>query len=409
MSPRSLQRVERRRRALVDEVKRDGDVTRPRIYRGDSTGPVQRYNATALQAINAPIAKYIPLRPYWLVVWFLVGLIPIVALLWLDSVSWQIGRFLSPDVARVFQLASPGSLMAWCSSVTFAFAVAVMLGTYSVRRHRRDDYRGRFTVWRWAIICAVLISIDTATGLHNVFASLCNLATQTTISRDGTSIGSNAWWVGTFAILFGSMLVRLLFEMTSSRQAVGWACLAGVCYLCSAIFELGSAPSFMSHHTAETSKLAILMLGHHLLLFSLVNYAREVVLEAMGLVDSPAVRRAKTEAAKAEKAQAKAVQQTESEAGSKAKAAPKTAKPKAEPTAKTEKLEPKPQLRAYAEEEGDDIEDSSDSEQAAPEMAEDKPILSIHGATIEDAGEQKLSKAERRRLRKEQKRKKRAA
>ena len=408
MSPRSLQRVERRRRALVDEVKKDGDATRPRIYRGESSGPAQRYNETALQAINAPIAKYIPLRPYWLVVWFLIGLIPIVALLCLDSVSWQIGRVLSPDLARVFRLSAPGSLMAWCSSVTFAFAVAVMLGTYSVRRFRRDDYRGRFTVWRWAIIFAALISIDTATGLHNVLASLCQLATQTTLWRDGS-----IWWVGAFAIVFGSMLVRLLFEMSSSRLAVGWACAAGVCYLWSATVELGSAPSFMSHDTAETSKLAVLMLGHHLLLFSLVNYAREVVLEAMGLVDSPAVRRAKADAAKAEKAaQKQATKSVEtksvespSEDATKSKAKPqKAAKSKPE-TAASESKSP---LRAFIGNR-EDTESSPDPQPTEPEPAEDKPILSIAGANIEDEGDRKLSKAERRRLRKEQKRQKRAA
>ena len=73
MSPRSLHRDDRRRRALAEDTRSDDAPTMPRIFRGDSDGPKQRYNAAALQAINAPIAKYIPLRPFHLVVWFLLA------------------------------------------------------------------------------------------------------------------------------------------------------------------------------------------------------------------------------------------------------------------------------------------------------------------------------------------------
>ena len=169
--------------------------------------------------------------------------------------------------------------MAWCSSVTFGFAVAVMLGTYSVRRHRRDDYRGKFTVWRWAIASAVLISVDATTGIHHGVQKLCERVFQTPLFGNGS-----IWWIGIWTSLLGVMLVRLMIEMSSSRQAMGWGTAAACVYLWSATVELGMVDETLSPQTAETSKFATLMLGHHLLLFALINYAREVVLEAMGLM-----------------------------------------------------------------------------------------------------------------------------
>ena len=149
MSPRRSQSVDRRRRVLVDESRNDECTSRPSIFRGNSDGPAPRYNHAALDAIKAPIAKYIPLRPYWMLVWFLVGLIPVLGLLLLDRKLPAIAGVIGPDASRAFDLDADGNLMAWFSTVTFGFAVAVMLGTYSVRRYRRDDYHGKFTIWRW--------------------------------------------------------------------------------------------------------------------------------------------------------------------------------------------------------------------------------------------------------------------
>ena len=136
MSPRSSQRVDRRRRVLAVESRNEGEAITPRIFRGDSDGPTQRYNAAALQAINAPIAKYIPLRPFNLFIWFLIGLVPILGVLLLDLKRPLLARVLGSEATRPFDLMANGNLAAWLSSVTFAFAIAVMLGMYSVRRYR---------------------------------------------------------------------------------------------------------------------------------------------------------------------------------------------------------------------------------------------------------------------------------
>ena len=417
MSPRSSQRVDRRRRVLTDESRND-EVTTPRIFHVDSDGPTHRYNESALKAINAPIAKHIPLRPFYLLVWFLVGLVPILGLLVLDQCRPEIATVVGSKATRAFDLNANGNLMAWFSTVAYGFAVAVMLGIYSVRRHRRDDYRGRFTIWRWAITCAVLISVDATVGLHHLWRGLCEFVAQTPLWGDGS-----IWWIGVWALVFGVMLIRLTIEMSSSRIAVASAVAAACCYVWSSLVELNAAPASWvvaeSPFAARVSQLTTLMLGHHLILFSLVSYAREVVLEAMGLVESPVIRRAKAQAAKAERQNAKqakrdeqaqqkvdkrkAAKQKADEQSAKNVAAKKTAKKK------VAEVEPKPAppLRAVRTEV-----ENNEEPVAETVKTSSKPKLKLAASTSEeeyDDESPKLSKAERRRLRKEQKRQQRRA
>ena len=415
MSPRRSQSVDRRRRVLVDESRNDEVSSRPSIFRGDSSGPATRYNHAALDAINAPIARYVPLRPYWLLIWFLVGLVPVFGLLLLDRKLHVIESVVGTAAARAFDLQADGNLMTWLSSVLFGFAVAVMLGTYSVRRFRRDDYRGRFTIWRWAIVAAVLLSVDSTTRLHEVWQALCNRFVGT-VWGDGS-----IWWIGVYAVAFGGLLIRLIFEMSSSRVAVGSAIAAGAAYLGAATFELNVLNGF-SEETASTSKLAAVMLGHHWLLFALVSYAREVVLEAMGLVESPSARRARAEAgklARAKKKQETAANETENAAPAekpkrsrrKSRTTPEPDSTQAAPPA-AEEADPSTRstLRAVSPdpEELDQPVDDSDSarEKVKPKL---KAVRAEDDHEDEFPEERKLSKAERRRLRKEQKRQQRKA
>jgi len=366
MSPRSSQRVDRRRRVLVDESRNEEyPCATPRIFRDDSDAVPCRYNSQALQSLNAPIARYIPLRTYSMVLWFLVGLVPILGLLLLNEWRDRIARGIGYEATRAFELTGPGNLVAWLSSITFGFAGAVMLGIYSVRRHRRDDYRGRFTVWRWAIAAAILASIDSTAGLHYAWQAGCQKFTQSPLWGDGS-----IWWIGLWATVFGGTMIRLMFEMASSRHAVAWTMVAGVCYLWCGLVELSTLPTGREAWL-ESSKVAALMMGHHVLLFALVGYARHIVLEAMGTVQASVKQK------KAEPTQnTQAVARSDNEAGN----------PKLQTVASTAVAAsaiPKP------------TRGNPNSEQPKPK------VIDLQDNREEDVQARQRSKAERRRLRKE--------
>lgn len=383
MSPNNSPRVGRRRRVLADESRNDEGWIGPRIFRGDSEEPAARYRPAALHAINAPIAEYFPLRTYWLLVWFLAGLIPIVGLLLLEAKRPTIRAALGLEAVGALDLSAPGSLLAWCSSSVCAIAVVVMLGIYSVRRHRRDDYRGRFTVWRWAIFVAVIAGIDATSRLHLLLQGICEFVIGTPVWGDGS-----IWWVGAWSLFLGGTVVRLMFEMASSRQAVGWAGCAMICFAWAALSKLQLTPG-ADHAGFSYAQAAAYMVGQHLLLFSLVLYAREVVLEAMGIVESPAARRAA--------AKSKDTVEAESKPRTRKK---RTVKREATKTSQRDDRE----ARTVSSDE------SEGHTSPSTRTTDEKPALrAVHGTegVVEDSN-RRLSKTEKRRLRKEQKRRKAA-
>lgn len=360
MSPRNSPRVDRRRRVLVDESRNDEYlIGKPRIFRGDSDAPPCRYNSLALQSLQAPIVRYLPLRRYHLLVWFLVGLLPIAGLAVLHVWQPTMESDLASGGTEALVLGNRGSFASWWASSSLAFSVLVILGIYSVRRHRRDDHRGRFTVWRLGILAAVVASMEATTGFHE------------TLQAFGEKIGGarQSFWVVAYVIFFGAILIRLGLEMAVSRLALTSLLIASSCYLWAVVVEVNPA-EIGNVELIRLSQQVALLLGHHGILFSLVAYAREIVLEAMGV---------KTR----EVTPAKATSKT-------AKRAPKEAK------------EEQPKLRVAAP--GEDAE-------VAPKPSKPKqsnpPNLSVHAGEEDDAVAEpnpKLSKAERRRQRKEKRR-----
>lgn len=387
MSPRSSQRVDRRRRVLADESRNDEPLTRPRIFRGDDEGPLSRYDEAALRAINAPIARYLPFRPFSLMVWFLVGLIPILGLMLLDQRRYHLAEWLGTDALRIFSLTEPGNLASWCASVAFAAAALVILAIYSVRRHRRDDYRARFAMWQWVMVVTLVACLDSAVGLHGLLQAVCDRMFGTVAWGQGS-----AWWVGAWAVLISAATIRLAVEMSGSRRSIAWMVGGVVCYLFCGLVELGTS-GLHDAQWARASQAPLLLFGHHLILFALVTYARDVIREAMGIVDTPA----DTPASQAELANA-ASTDAKSSSG-KANTSSTTAK-----SAAKAKGSATPQLRAVT---GDDS--PAADQQAKSTATSNPPVMKVVGEDDDESLDTRnLSRAERKRLKKEQRRRKAA-
>ena len=78
----------------------------------------------------------------------------------------------------------------WFSSMTLAMAAMVAVLVYTVRRHRKDDYQGRYRVWLWAAACFMLMSLDETASLHEGFKEMMTLLTGSAIFGDGS-----IWWI----------------------------------------------------------------------------------------------------------------------------------------------------------------------------------------------------------------------
>ena len=83
---------------------------------------------------------------------------------------WMLERAAAgSQVLAAFDIAAKGSLACWFSSLTLLAASVTALLVYTVRRHRTDDYQGRYRVWLWAAGCWFLLATDQAASLREGF------------------------------------------------------------------------------------------------------------------------------------------------------------------------------------------------------------------------------------------------
>ncbi len=176
-----------------------------------------------------------------------------------------------------FDLTAEGSLNNWFTSITLDLSCLVALVIYSLRRHRLDDYHGRYRVWLWAAACWLWLSIDEAACLHeSIQALLREFAKQS--ARETELV-----WVGAYVLLVGAVALRLVFEMRQCRSAVVAFSLAGATYVAAVAAHFAWLPPQAAEYGVLIEE-GCEMGGSLFLLLSMCLYARFVILDAQGLI-----------------------------------------------------------------------------------------------------------------------------
>jgi hypothetical protein len=200
----------------------------------------------------------------------------IAALVYLDF--WTNEIWSAADRPAAFKLGAAGSFGAWCSCALLFIAAAMAMAIHGVRRHRIDDYDGRYRVWIWAAAGCALMSADAVAGLCEAFQLTMIRLTGTVLVGDGRIW---SWFPG--LILLCVVGARLAIDMWQCRLSTLTSFFSIVCYcLCAAIgggwlsFNDGTEPAIVA---------AAFKLGADLLLLvSLAMHARFVLLDAEGLL-----------------------------------------------------------------------------------------------------------------------------
>ena len=174
------------------------------------------------------------------------------------------------------ELGTKGSLAGWFSSLVLLAASLVAMVVYTVRRHRMDDYHGRYRIWLWAAMCWFLLATDLSASLHEGFRDLMILLTGARLMGDGS-----IWWVIGYGLLLGSIGSRLLIDMWTCRLSSAAMVLAGGCYVVALLpvlgwFSLGEGIRGVMFQQGAA------MGGHWLLLLAMGLHARHVLLDAQG-------------------------------------------------------------------------------------------------------------------------------
>jgi hypothetical protein len=179
-----------------------------------------------------------------------------------------------------------GSLAVWFSSMTLAAAGLVAVVIYRVRQHRSDDYNGRYRIWLWGAMCCFLLSLDETASLHEGFKEMMSHSTGTRLLGDGSM-----WWVIGYVFLLGGVGTRLLVDMRECAVSITAMVATAACYAVAVAAQLGwllpdsGAQGVMLEEGAE-------MVGNLMLLLAMGLHARHVILDAQGELPEPKPRRA---------------------------------------------------------------------------------------------------------------------
>ena len=340
-------------------------------------GPVRAYCPAVLQERQLRVTDFIPVRPLYVAVVLLLGLTGVAAV---QAIHIHAAAVAQPATAQLaaFDAAARGSLGAWYSSLLLLMATGLALAVFAIRVHRVDDYRGRYRVWLWAAAALAWLSIDAATGIHDALGLAAMLAAGQPAEAESVTLA----WLGMYGLVLGALGIRLAIEVWPSLPSFAALLVAGLLYLLCGLTQIGVhfAAAPLGQSVAASTAL---LLAHLVLAASVGLYARHVYLDAAGRlkvhIDPDKKRGIKAKS----RARLKVVKED------KADSSPPVTKPALAPVAKT--AEP---ARFGAADSGSKPATISKSSLSAPLNDEDDD------EDASDYGGEKLSRAERRRLKK---------
>lgn len=286
--PRSGQLDDRRRRVLTEDligsaVSAESSSARRAGLRGSAgkngSAPHPGSYGDAAQMDRQPhVTDLIPQRYSLFCLLFLAGGAVIAGLEALYAWMPDLAGMTTDGRVAAFDLDGEGGLAVWFSSMLLALAGMVALLIYSIRRHKADDYHGRYRVWAWAAAMWFVMSIDEGGSLHEGFKELMAHVTGQRLFGDGS-----IWWIGPYFAILGVLGIRLLLEMRDCRLSTAALMATAGCFAVAVLTQLGwimpdsGARGVMLEEGCE-------MAGDLFLLLTMGLYARHVILDVQGLL-----------------------------------------------------------------------------------------------------------------------------
>jgi hypothetical protein len=272
-------RHERRRRLLPDDLAGVTAESRQpvRLAGGDAEGdqPAQSYTDAAKRARGRAVSTFLPSSRFAIALAALASLTMVGACLALHAVSPALASYVPAADVAALRLDEAGSIGHWVASVLLLAAGAVALFVYSLRRHRIDDYHGRYRVWIWISAACLVASLVETTNLGGLARGLCRLA------ADWSTVSNDVLWPTLVGIIAGGIGLRLFFEIRRCRAAIG-ALAATVLAFVIAAAAYQSWPIVWSDANLPYWARGSWLVGYALVLTTLLLYARHVQLDVAG-------------------------------------------------------------------------------------------------------------------------------
>lgn len=364
-------RPERRRRRFLDDAHNvSGAELRQPVssVAGEAGCPAKSYTEAANLARERAVCTLLPAR--LLTIALAVGgcLLLVAACLLLHVGSPLLASVVPAEDVAFLRLDAPRSVGNWLASTLLAIGGAAAVFIYSLRRHRIDDYHGRYRVWIWILAVCLVASLAETTGLGRLARGMCQLA------ADWSTLRNEVLWPTTVGLIAAAMGVRLFFEIRKCRWTVAALAATVLCFLVAAAAHQ-DWPARWNDAGKTLLARGSWLAGYVFVLATFLLYARHVQLDVAGAL---------TVRAKRKRSRAKATK------GEDVPSEP------SEPPAK-----PALRLRTDLDPvESSSVDGASRSRVAADAQASNAPRASA-AIGVPQKSNKHLSKAERRRLRRE--------
>ena len=274
---------ERRRRLLSDEVSgaadgkkadRDADATATPAAQPRKAARPRRYGEPSFADGHLRVTDLVPRSYTALALWFFAGALAIAGI---EALYYFMPRLTADGHVPAFDLAGHGNLANWFASSVLLVSSLASLLVLSIRRHKADDYNGRYRIWLWAAAVWFVMSVDETAGLHHGFQGLMFGLTGTRITGDGA-----LWWMLPYGLVLLAIGGRLVFELLACRAAVAFYALAGLMLGAAVAVHLNAIPYPLAAEYLVMLEEGLELTGDWCLLMSLALFARFTILEAEG-------------------------------------------------------------------------------------------------------------------------------
>lgn len=278
-------RIGRRRRVLNEEALAAsalGITARSRDDLSRTPGDTPRYGAGANIENHPQVTDYVPRRYRVIALVMMAGMGLGVCGELIANHSTALSELIGNISPNEITATLTGGLVAWTSATALLVAACYAGLIHSLRRHRVDDNRGRYRVWRLAAWVAILLSLNTVVDAHTMVARGLGHVTGWSILP-----GNVGWWLAPAALLGGWLLVKLIRDVAECRTALTAYTLALVCFVTAGI-AFCWVPAWASQWQ-DTLRRLLPLGGDILLTTGTLLFARYVVLDVQGLIEhSPA-------------------------------------------------------------------------------------------------------------------------
>jgi hypothetical protein len=269
----------RRRRVLNEEVlSASSSHVALRAATDNLAVSSSRYGEAAAVENHPQITDFIPRRHRTIAVLVLGGVVFSALAVAGQQFAVQIVGQLHGAAIDPRSVSADTGLAAWLSSVLLVATSAACAIVHSIRRHRVDDVRGRYRVWRWAALACLFASANSVASFHTFAADALGHFAGWTALRDGA-----VWWLALAGIPSAWLILRTLADVKESRIVAALFLFAMGSYSAAFASFLGFLPA-VEPAWEPLVTCAATLLGHWLLLTTVVAYARHVVLDAQGMV-----------------------------------------------------------------------------------------------------------------------------